>query len=315
VPPEFIQELQTFLVEHGAQVSEAVAARADLIFTGIALDNRACEIIEKLIRCDAFLSSNPWITSRFLPSILPAMAPYLDRVAPMAKTMICAFISRVPSMLILMPSLLESVFKSEENGPVHEGYSCDGCGMDPIRGIRYRCTVRPDFDLCEACEARPRPESFPMTKIRVPIVEDEAGQPEAKDSDGAPANIVEDSKQEPVVAPVAEPVGAAPVEPVVAEPVVAEPVVAEPVVVEPVVVEPVVVEPVVVEPVAEPVVAEPVVPLVVAPVARPQRPASKYSAQVSQLQQMGFVQDIELLEGLLDAERGDVQKVMDALLR
>jgi hypothetical protein len=35
---------------------------------------------------------------------------------------------------------------------VHERVSCDGCGLRPIRGIRYKCTTCPNFDFCEKCE-------------------------------------------------------------------------------------------------------------------------------------------------------------------
>jgi len=35
---------------------------------------------------------------------------------------------------------------------VHRRVKCDGCGMFPIVGVRYKCTVCPDFDFCENCE-------------------------------------------------------------------------------------------------------------------------------------------------------------------
>lgn len=35
----------------------------------------------------------------------------------------------------------------------HPDVICDGCGMTPIVGTRYRCCVRSDYDLCEACFA------------------------------------------------------------------------------------------------------------------------------------------------------------------
>jgi hypothetical protein len=46
---------------------------------------------------------------------------------------------------------------SEETGqtkPIHTRYTCDSCGVHPIEGVRYNCTVCMDFDFCEACEAK-----------------------------------------------------------------------------------------------------------------------------------------------------------------
>jgi len=33
----------------------------------------------------------------------------------------------------------------------HGGVTCDACHACPIVGIRYRCSMCPDFDLCEIC--------------------------------------------------------------------------------------------------------------------------------------------------------------------
>jgi next-to-BRCA1 protein 1 len=38
--------------------------------------------------------------------------------------------------------------------PVHLNITCDGCNASPIVGVRYKCANCPNFDLCEACEAR-----------------------------------------------------------------------------------------------------------------------------------------------------------------
>jgi hypothetical protein len=37
----------------------------------------------------------------------------------------------------------------------HHGITCDQCGASPVVGVRYRCSVCPDFDLCEVCVGRP----------------------------------------------------------------------------------------------------------------------------------------------------------------
>ena len=60
------------------------------------------------------------------------------------------------------PSLEE---KSTEH---HFNVRCDSCGENPIVGIRYKCSVRSDFDLCGACEAK-HPQPFPMLKIRTSL--------------------------------------------------------------------------------------------------------------------------------------------------
>ncbi|KAI9496641.1 hypothetical protein BDB00DRAFT_808170 [Zychaea mexicana] len=39
---------------------------------------------------------------------------------------------------------------------IHEGYACDGCGTEPIVGVRYKCTVcdvSEEIDLCSKCMA------------------------------------------------------------------------------------------------------------------------------------------------------------------
>lgn len=57
--------------------------------------------------------------------------------------------------------------KSKQEEVVHTGFICDGCNVDPIKGIRYKCSVRPDFDLCSKCESKEE-QPYPMLKIRNP---------------------------------------------------------------------------------------------------------------------------------------------------
>lgn len=54
-----------------------------------------------------------------------------------------------------------------ENQSEHRGITCDQCGMSPIIGSRYKCTVRYDFDLCEGCEAKVE-QPYPMLKYYQP---------------------------------------------------------------------------------------------------------------------------------------------------
>lgn len=57
--------------------------------------------------------------------------------------------------------------RSEQSKVEHRGVACDNCGATPIMGIRYKCTVRKDFDLCDKCEAQIS-QPHPMLKIRGP---------------------------------------------------------------------------------------------------------------------------------------------------
>jgi len=52
---------------------------------------------------------------------------------------------------------------------VHAGITCDGCQQSPIAGIRFKCKVCPDFDLCATCEAKnTHPADHPLVKFKVP---------------------------------------------------------------------------------------------------------------------------------------------------
>lgn len=58
---------------------------------------------------------------------------------------------------------------ARRNAYVHRGCQCNGCGMVPIRGIRYRCANCADFDLCEACESQSlHYRTHVFYKVRVP---------------------------------------------------------------------------------------------------------------------------------------------------
>ena len=40
----------------------------------------------------------------------------------------------------------------EEEKAIHNGWSCNACGMSPIVGFRYKCEGCLDFDFCEECK-------------------------------------------------------------------------------------------------------------------------------------------------------------------
>ena len=53
-----------------------------------------------------------------------------------------------------------------QRGIVHSKVMCDGCGMLPITGWRYKCSICDDYNLCENCEERiGRKHDHPFIKL------------------------------------------------------------------------------------------------------------------------------------------------------
>lgn len=52
---------------------------------------------------------------------------------------------------------------------------CDGCDQ-PIFGLRYKCLVCPDYDLCEECETKALHSEHDMIRIECPTDSTERGK-------------------------------------------------------------------------------------------------------------------------------------------
>jgi len=66
--------------------------------------------------------------------------------------------------------MLSEYFKEKmktQSEIIHPGFICDGCNMNPIKGIRYKCSQCRNFDLCENCESK-TDHKHPFLKIREP---------------------------------------------------------------------------------------------------------------------------------------------------
>ena len=72
----------------------------------------------------------------------------------------------------LMKQILQKFSRKTENSegkPVHSLVSCDGCGMGPIVGARFKCSICDNFDYCENCEELYKNEhNHPFIKIYNP---------------------------------------------------------------------------------------------------------------------------------------------------
>jgi len=50
---------------------------------------------------------------------------------------------------------------------IHAGVICNKCEVSPIEGVRYKCQICDDFDLCEKCEqTTDHPASHPLIKAK-----------------------------------------------------------------------------------------------------------------------------------------------------
>jgi hypothetical protein len=53
-----------------------------------------------------------------------------------------------------MAVLLQEKGRQESGLQCHRGVVCDGCSRRDFKGLRFKCTERNDFNLCEACEGQ-----------------------------------------------------------------------------------------------------------------------------------------------------------------
>ena len=50
----------------------------------------------------------------------------------------------------------------------HTGIVCDACGLNPLTGIRFKCSTCPDFDMCASCvEQNDTTNAHPHVFLRI----------------------------------------------------------------------------------------------------------------------------------------------------
>lgn len=58
--------------------------------------------------------------------------------------------------------------QAPDPGTLHPHVTCDGC-EGPVRGIRYKCQVCPDYDLCPGCKSTGLHAEHQMTAMEKPV--------------------------------------------------------------------------------------------------------------------------------------------------
>lgn len=231
-----------------------------------------------------------------------------------------------------IPQLLEQVTQPQQQQQqvVHQHVVCDGCDERGIRGIRHKCLVCPDFDLCSQCFNAKNDIHDPthaFTTIEHPFQSklnnfisnlcDQAAKMQQQ-QDAAPA-----SKPATPIVPVQQ------VAPTVQQPIVVEqqqqPTLASTMDSSFVDIAPATVVPKVsiVQPVlptivnnkpATPIVAQPSAPVLnQAPIVEDEKPNTQFAQEHKILSAMGFT-NFKVNEHFLQLHKGSVPKVLDALL-
>jgi len=67
----------------------------------------------------------------------------------------------------LFADRLEEKREAQEN-VVHSGIVCDGCEANPVKGIRFMCSVCSDCDFCQRCVRSGVHSQHPLLKVRKP---------------------------------------------------------------------------------------------------------------------------------------------------
>ena len=82
------------------------------------------------------------------------------------------------SQNIINENINEEKKKEEkEEKVIHQYIKCVGCKCNPIKGIRYKCTICPNFDYCEECEKKYSTQhGHPFLKIRKPNQQNQLNQ-------------------------------------------------------------------------------------------------------------------------------------------
>ena len=68
---------------------------------------------------------------------------------------------------------IKEIEENYTNKIVHKNIICDGCGMKPILGIRYKCKICENFDYCQNClDMYKEKHGHNFEKIEVPVEHD-----------------------------------------------------------------------------------------------------------------------------------------------
>lgn len=95
-----------------------------------------------------------------------------DSINKQINEIVNANLSKIKEQLIseTTKAVEKALGSQEKSKVVHSQVQCNACRVFPIVGLRYKCTVCYDYDLCEACEGKDGDShSHPLIKFREEI--------------------------------------------------------------------------------------------------------------------------------------------------
>jgi hypothetical protein len=171
----FVEHILPVKLKNGAQLRGVLSQ----LFNDVAVKAAVQAALDTSVAQEAIGA----VTTAFLTGKDPieAIASRRQSLFPLMQNLLLT----APQLLQVVPHLISlhaewSSFAAAEDEDededeedvspaVHARIICDGCGCNPIVGVRYKCAVRDDFDLCESCEASGNYDmGHPMLKINTP---------------------------------------------------------------------------------------------------------------------------------------------------
>jgi len=170
VRSEAVQRLLPVLEGLYEKIDVALArvSASDLGMARVMLPALLPALLQNLSVLPAILGSQGGDLSSFLPFLAPFLSGCPFTAVPAADAKQQQHPAKEEDEQQKEPKKQQKKAEEEDvDAPaIHANIICDGCGVTPLRGIRYKCSVCRDYDLCEACEARDVHPQHALLKMR-----------------------------------------------------------------------------------------------------------------------------------------------------